>query len=76
MKDLNPTDSLGITKAKIDSNIITGTLDTLNSGQFIKGGKSSKASKLDDAMKASTAFQKKILNAVYASKGSIIDSSK
>lgn len=76
MKDLSPSDSLAVTKAKIDANIITGTLDTLNSGQFSKAGKKSKASNVDDAMKASTDFQKKILNAVYAGKGSIIDSSK
>lgn len=76
MKDLNPADSLAITKVKIDSNIITGTLDTLNSGQFTKAGKSSKASSLDEAMKASTDFQKRVLNAVYAGKGTLIDSSK
>lgn len=75
MKDLNPSDSLAITKAKIDSNIVTGTLDTLNSGQFTPA-KAGKASRLDDAMKASTDFQKSVLNSVYAGKGTLIDSEK
>lgn len=76
MKDINASDGLAVTKAKLDSNIITGTLDTLNSGQFNTSGKSKKASALDDAMKVSTDFQKRVLNSVYAGKGTIIDSSK
>lgn len=76
MKDFSSSDSLAVTKAKIDSNIITGTLDTLNSGQFTKLGNKKKGYDVDEAMKSSTDFQKRVLNSVYAGKGTIIDSSK
>ena len=58
-----------LTKAKLDADIVTGTLDKLNSGDC----GSSKGT--GDAMKQTYDFSKEILSAVYGGKGSIANGS-
>lgn len=76
MYKISATDSVGITKAKLDGQIVEGTLETLNSGQFSSGGKGKKGSRLSVSMKDSVDFQKDILRAAYSPKGNIVNTVK
>lgn len=56
-------------KATIGAQVVTQTLDTLNSGMYSgKGGNST------NKISQSYDFQKKVLSAVYEGKGTIADS--
>ena len=55
-------------KAALGAEVVTQTLDTLNSGMY--SGKS----KSGDKMSQTYDFSKKVLSAVYEGKGSIADS--
>ncbi len=56
-------------KAKLDSQIITQTLDNLNGSQC--GGKSKKGSSTQQAMSNTYEFSKEVLSAAYSDKGAI-----
>ena len=55
---------------RMKGDIVTGTLDALNSSQYSGSRKSSGAS---DAMAQSYDFQQSVLSSVYSAKGAAVD---
>ena len=61
--------ALSVSKAKLAGDIITGTLDKLNSNDY------GKSPATENAMKQTYDFSKQVLSAVYGGKGTIADGS-
>lgn len=55
---------------RIKGDIVTGTLDALNSNQF---GGSRKSGGASDAIAQSYEFQQSVLSSVYSAKGAAVD---
>ena len=61
-------EALEASKAKIGGDIVSKTLDTLNSGQFGSSGKCSGSNKISNTYHLS----KSVLSSVYQGKGSVV----
>lgn len=64
-------ESAATTKAKIGNDIVTQTLDTLNSSKYSGKSKKGKSGSTQEAMSNSYQFNKDVLSAAYSDKGSI-----
>ncbi len=65
----NPIDIDAITAAKVGGDIVTKTLDTLNSGQFSGSGKKCSGS---NGMSNTYNLSKSVLSSVYQGKGAVV----
>lgn len=64
-------ESAATTKAKLDNEIVTQTLDTLNSSQYSGKSKKGKYSSTQQAMSNTYDLSKSVLSAAYSDKGAI-----
>ncbi len=73
MKD-NPTNFLAATKAEIGGQVVSQTLDNLNSPMYAGSGKK-KGNSTRAAMSNTYELSKSVLSAAYEGKGTAIDKS-